>query len=132
MTASGERVRLSSLRGRRVVLYFYPAANTPGCTREAREFTASYPDLKSKGVEVVGVSVDDVSAQRRFRDRCQVPFPLIADDGTITRRYGVDGFFGRARRITFLLDPDGRVERIVEGIRPGPHVAGAREWFAGR
>ena len=122
-TASGSTLRLSSLRGRRVVLYFYPKAMTLGCTRESRAFAVQYPTLKAQGTEVIGVSVDDAGTQRTFQERCALPFPLIADvGGAISRRYGVLGAFGRARRVTFFLSADGRVDRIVRSMRPGPHT----------
>jgi thioredoxin-dependent peroxiredoxin len=126
MTARGTPLRLSSLKGRRVVLYFYPKASSPGCTRESREFADRYARFQERGVEVVGVSVDDQSAQKRFAERCSLPFPLVADlDREISRQYGVLGAFGYARRITFLLDPVHRVEHVVESFLPGPHVAQA-------
>ena len=129
-TATGTRLKLSSLRGRPVVLYFYPKAGTLGCTAEARSFADYYPALRERGVEVVGVSVDDVARQGAFAQKCSVPFPLVADaDRSIARRFGVLGAFGVARRVTFLLDADGRVMRVVESVLPGRHVAEAREAF---
>ncbi len=130
-TATGESIRLSSFRGKPVVLYFYPKAGTPGCTRESREFARRYPELKSRGAEVIGISVDDVDAQRGFASDCQLPFPLVADaDRAICRQYGVLGAFGRARRVTFLVDPTGRVQRVVVSILPGPHVREASRLLA--
>ncbi len=130
--AAGAPFRLSSLRGAPVILYFYPKANTPGCTREAREFTSHHDEFARRGIRLVGVSVDTVDAQRSFAERCAVPFALIADAGReIARRYDVLGSFGLARRVTFLLDPDLRVERVVQSMLVGPHLAAAREW-AGR
>ncbi|HEV2231447.1 MAG TPA: peroxiredoxin, partial [Thermoplasmata archaeon] len=72
MTARGTPLRLSSLKGRRVVLYFYPKASSPGCTRESREFADRYSRFQERGVEIVGVSVDDPSAQQRFAERCSL------------------------------------------------------------
>ncbi len=130
---NGSPLTLSSLRGRPVVLYFYPKANTLGCTIEARAFSERFDDFERGGVAVVGVSVDPDSAQRAFADRCGIPFPLVADtDGAIARRFGVLGRFGMARRVTFLLDPQGRVLEVVEGMRPGPHVRRAVERFLAR
>ena len=123
VTTEGAAFTLSSLRGRPVVLYFYPKANSPGCTMEARGFTEHYAELTGVGAEVVGVSVDTVEAQRHFREKCAIPFPLIADrDKSIAQRFGVLGLFGIAKRVTFLLDPEGRVVEVIEGILPGPHV----------
>jgi thioredoxin-dependent peroxiredoxin len=129
-TAEGAPFSLSSTRGRPLVLYFYPKASTAGCTREAREFTSVYDDLQREGVDVVGVSVDTVGAQKRFAENCGIPFPLIADsDKAIARMYGVLGILGVARRVTFLIDATGRVSEVVEGILPGQHVQAARSRF---
>ncbi len=122
-TADGSSLSLSSLRGRPVVLYFYPKANTAGCTLEARGFTEHYPEFQRAGVAVIGVSVDSVDAQKSFVDKCSIPFPLVADhDRSIARRYGVLGLLGVAKRVTFFLDTNGRVSDRVEGMLPGPHV----------
>ena len=129
-TADGTPFTLSSLRGRPVVLYFYPKANSPGCTVEARGFTEHFPELDRAGVAVVGVSADTVEAQSRFREKCAIPYPLIADrDRSIARRYGVLGLLGTAKRVTFFLNADGRVVEVLEGILPGPHVRRALERF---
>ncbi len=129
-TASGEAIRLSSYRGRPVVLYFYPKASSPGCTLETRAFARLYPELRGHGAEVIGVSVDDVQAQHRFSESCALPFPLVADaDQRISREYGVLGAFGKARRVTFIVGADGRVKRTVASLLPGPHVREATRFF---
>ena len=129
--ADGSTFALSSLKGRPVVLYFYPKANTPGCTAEARGFTDHYGEFTRAGIAVVGVSVDSVEAQAGFREKCGIPFPLISDrDRSIARRYGVLGLLGIAKRVTFFIGPDGRVAEVVEGILPGPHVRRAVERLA--
>ena len=131
-TASGETIRLSQFRGRPVVVYFYPKAKTYGCTRESMEFAHQYPALQAKGAQVIGVSVDDVDAQREFAETCRLPFPLVADaDREISRSYGVLGVFGRARRVTFVLSPDGRVEHVVASALPGPHAREAMRFLEG-
>jgi peroxiredoxin Q/BCP len=122
-TASGETLALSALRGRPLILYFFPKAGTPGCTIEANEFARHFPDFRKAGVQVVGISVDSVASQRRFSDECHLPFPLVADsDRTIARRYGVLGLLGLAKRVTFWIGRDGRVEEVIAGTLPGPHV----------
>ena len=127
-TADGSLLRLSSLRGGPVVLYFYPKAGTAGCTRESIGFAGLFPALAPRGVRVVGVSVDDADRQHRFAEDCSLPFPLVADPGkAIARLYGVLGAFGLARRVTFLLDADGRVSDIVDSFLPGPHVDRVRD-----
>lgn len=130
--SDGTSFTLSSLRGRPVVLYFYPKANSPGCTVEARGFSEHFPDFVRAGVAVVGVSADTVESQARFREKCAVPFPLIADrDRSISRRYGVLGLLGMAKRVTFFLNADGRVAEVLEGVLPGPHVRRALERLQG-
>jgi peroxiredoxin Q/BCP len=126
----GSGFRLSSLRGRPVVLYFYPRANSLGCTYESMGFKKAYPALQERGVSVVGVSVDSLDDQRKFLETCSLPFPLVADpDQAIARRFGVLGAFGLARRVSFLLDGQGRVLSVVESIRPGVHVSAAKKAF---
>jgi thioredoxin-dependent peroxiredoxin len=128
ITADGSRLTLSSLRGHPVVLYFYPKANTYGCTLEARGFTQHYPEFQAAGVSVVGVSVDTVDSQKSFVAKCDIPFPLVADhDKAIAKQYGVLGLLGTAKRVTFLLDGSGHVAEVVEGMAPGPHVQRALE-----
>jgi thioredoxin-dependent peroxiredoxin len=127
-TTRGEILRLESFRGRPVVLYFYPKAGTPGCTSEANEFARHYPEFERAGVSVVGISVDSIESQLRFSDDCHLPFPLVADtDRAIARQYGVLGILGMAKRVTFWIGPDGRIEEVISGMLPGPHVRGALE-----
>jgi peroxiredoxin Q/BCP len=127
VSTSGGGLRLSSLRGRSVVLYFFPKAGSVGCTRESIKFAHLYPELKSREIELVGVSVDNLTDQQRFGERCQLPFPLIADpEKEIARRFGVLGAFGMAKRVTFFLDREGRVAKVFQGVLPGPHVEGVR------
>lgn len=122
----GSRFSLASLRGHAVVLYFFPRANTPGCTKETRGFAAEYEGLRQRGVVVIGVSTDPADRQRKFAADCQASFPIVPDTGrSVARAFGVLGFLGMARRVTFLIDPEGRVVEVVEGMRPGPHVEAA-------
>ncbi len=131
VTADGSPFVLSSQRGRPVVLYFYPKASSPGCTSEARGFIEHYDDFARAGVAVVGVSVDTVDAQRRFQEKCGIPFPLVADhDRSIARAYRVLGMLGMAKRVTLFLDSEGCVREIHEGLLPGPHVRRALERLA--
>jgi peroxiredoxin Q/BCP len=127
-TGSGTPIDLATYRGKPLVLYFYPKANTSGCATEARGFVGGYPELQKAGISVVGVSVDTVENQRRFAETCGVPFPLVADhDKAIARQYGVLGLLGIAKRVTFFVGADGRVEEVVNGLLPGPHVRRALE-----
>ncbi len=123
----GTPFRLSSLKGTPVVLYFYPKADTPGCTIEAKGFRDAYREFTGKKVAVVGVSTDDCPAQKAFVDKYGLPFPLIADaKKEVARTYGVLGPQGVARRATFLIDAGGKVIDIVDGVSPDQHVARAR------
>ncbi|MCI4324394.1 MAG: peroxiredoxin [Thermoplasmata archaeon] len=133
ISTQGSGFRLSSLRGGPVILYFYPRAGSLGCTYESIGFAKEHPALKERGVSIVGVSVDSLSDQRAFLETCSLPFPLVADgDQAIARRFEVLGAFGHARRVTFLLDADGRVLQVVDSIRPGAHVTAAKRTFLGR
>lgn len=127
-TADGGSLDLASYRGRSVVLYFYPKANTTGCTAEARGFAEAYPELSAAGYAVIGVSVDTVEAQKSFTEKCGLPFPLVADhDKAIAKQYGVLGLLGIAKRVTFFVDPAGKVTEVVQGMLPAPHVRRALE-----
>jgi thioredoxin-dependent peroxiredoxin len=122
-TSKGQNLKLSSLRGKPVILYFYPKAFTSGCAMETRTFGELYPKLQSQGVAVVGVSVDDVEKQTAFAADCHADFPLVADHNkTIAQSYGVLGSFRVAKRVTFFIDPTGKVSDVVESLRPGPHT----------
>jgi peroxiredoxin Q/BCP len=115
-TSSGQDFTLSSLRGRIVVLYFYPKAFTPLCAAETRRFRDNYDELRALGAEVVGVSTDGVEVQCRFAERIHVPFPLVADrDHLVSKRYGVlRRIIAIDRRVTFVLDEDGVVRGVFE------------------
>jgi thioredoxin-dependent peroxiredoxin len=117
----GEEVTLSSLRGQRVVLYFYPRANTPGCTKQAcgiRDHSADYREL---GVRVLGVSPDPVSRVKKFHDQNSLDFTLLADEHhSVCDAYGVKRFWG-AQRTTFVIDEAGRVARVFPKVSPKTH-----------
>jgi thioredoxin-dependent peroxiredoxin len=128
---SGETVRLSDLRGKQVVLYFYPKDDTPGCTTEACEFRDAYDRYRERGIEILGVSPDNVASHQRFRSKYELPFTLLADpDHTVAEDYGVWGdrkFAGKTykgiTRSTFVIDADGNVARAMRGIKPAGHAA---------
>lgn len=122
---------LSSLRGRPVILFFFPKANTAGCTRETRGFAVRYPKFREAGVEVVGVSVDSTETQAAFAAKCGSRFPMVGDPTKeVARKYGVLGLLGVAKRVTFFLDGEGRVRHVVEGLLPDPHLRAAEGWVA--
>jgi len=127
-SSTGGPFSLSSLRGSPVILFFFPRANSLGCTIETRAFADHFSEIHAAGVAVVGVSVDPLGAQKSFATKCEVAFPLVSDgDKSIARAYGVLGFLGFARRVTFFLDAQGRVEEVIEAIGPNPHVKRALE-----
>lgn len=125
----GERVRLSHLRGRPVVLYFYSRDDTPGCTAEACGFRDAYAEFRERGAVVLGVSPDDEAAHARFKAKYSLPFTLLADpEREVAKAYGVlreKTMYGRKRlaidRSTFVIDADGRVARAMRGVKPAGH-----------
>lgn len=129
-TDDDSRLRLSDLRGKKVVLFFYPRADTPGCTVEACEFRDVYPDFTVQGAEVLGISPDPVHAVRRFREKHHLPFRLLADpEHTVAELYDVwreKTNFGQTYmgvvRTTFLIDEEGRLVRIYEAVTPEGHA----------
>ncbi len=127
---NGTAFRLSTLRGAPVVLYFYPQADTPGCTIESKGFQKHLAEFGAQGVRVVGVSTDDCPAQKAFASKYGLAFPLIADSSkAVAHEYGVLGPRGKARRVTFLIDREGTVVEVVDGSAPDPHVERARARF---
>jgi thioredoxin-dependent peroxiredoxin len=128
---TGETVKLSSLRGRPVVLYFYPKDDTPGCTTEACEFRDAYDSFRERGAEVLGVSPDDIASHEKFKTKHELPFTLLADpDHAVAEQYGVWGekkFAGKTymgiNRSTFIIDEEGKVARAMRGIKPAGHAA---------
>jgi thioredoxin-dependent peroxiredoxin len=127
---SGERVRLSDLRGRTVVLYFYPKDDTPGCTKQACGLRDVYGEIQERGAAVLGVSPDTEASHVKFREKYGLPFPLLADpDHEVAERYGVwveKNAYGRKsmgiKRSTFVIDPDGNVAKAMLGVSPDGHA----------
>lgn len=135
----GELVRLSNLRGHRVILFFYPRADTPGCTIEACEFRDVSPQIEERGARVFGVSPDTVEDVRKFREKFSLNFPLLADaDHAVAEAYGVwkektnygRKYFG-VERTTFLVDADGRIERIYRKVDPKGHASSVLQAVGG-
>jgi peroxiredoxin Q/BCP len=127
---NGVSLSLSSLRGKYVVLYFYPKDDTPGCTIEAKSFRDSYQEFLSLGVAVVGISVDDQSSHKRFCEKYALPFPLLSDENhEVVKAYGVWGskslygkIFEGTNRITFVIDPDGKISKIWKKVNVNGHT----------
>ena len=130
--ADGTPLQLSSLRGRKVVLFFYPRNNTRGCTAEACAFRDAYEELTTAGAEVVGISSDSVESHQRFAASRGLPFPIVSDrDGSVRSRYGANSavLFGTTGRVTYLIDEEGVVRDLFSSVfRPLEHVRRARGW----
>ena len=126
---AGNPVRLSDHRGKRVVLYFYPRADTPGCTKEACAFRDDYENYDARGVIILGISPDTVEDQAEFAAKYSLPFPLLADpDHRVGETYGAWGLkksFGREytgmKRMTFLIDGEGKIAKIYRTVKPAEH-----------
>src|SRR5215469_16407138 len=119
-------VRLIDYRGRRVVLYFYPKDNTPGCTREACAFRDGYAKLRNWGITVFGCSVDSADAHRAFAKKYGLPFPLLLDpDKKIAKAYGADNgipILGLDKRVTYVIGEDGRIAAVYPHVDPATHA----------
>jgi thioredoxin-dependent peroxiredoxin len=133
-TDGGEQLSLRDLRGRRVILYAYPAAMTPGCTTQACDFRDSIGSLSAHGYEVVGISPDSPAQLATFRERDALTFPLVADqDRSVLTAYGAWGekqLYGKTVtgviRSTFVIDEKGRIERAMYNVKATGHVAKLR------
>ena len=129
--ADGHPVSLSSFRGQRVIVYFYPAALTPGCTKEACDFRDNLSDLNAQSVAVLGISPDQPSKLAKFRDKEGLNFPLLSDpDHAVLEAYGAYGekvLYGKKTvgviRSTFVIGPDGTIEQAMYGVKATGHVA---------
>jgi peroxiredoxin Q/BCP len=127
---AGERVRLSDLRGRPVVLYFYPKDDTPGCTKQACGIRDVWGDYRERGAVVLGVSPDDEASHARFKEKYGLPFTLLADpDHAVAAEYGAWGEkknYGRTYegiiRSTFVIGPDGTLVKALRNVRPNGHA----------
>lgn len=119
----GRIVKLSECRGKTVVLFFYPKDETPGCTKEACAFRDAYDDFKANGIEVFGISVDDVESHQAFKKKENLNFTLLSDETKeVSKKYGVLGMMGFAQRVTFLIDKDGIIKKIFKDVRPEQHA----------
>lgn len=127
---NGKSVRLGDLKGSKVVLYFYPKDMTPGCTVEACAFRDGFKALKKKGAVVLGVSKDSAAAHKKFIEKYDLPFSLLADEsGDIVKAYGAWGeksMYGKnymgILRITYVIGPDGRVSAVFPKVKPATHA----------
>ncbi|SDG59571.1 thioredoxin-dependent thiol peroxidase [Pseudonocardia oroxyli] len=133
--ADGKPVSLADYRGRKVIVYFYPAASTPGCTKQACDFRDNLADLNGEGVEVLGVSPDKPAKLAKFRDAEGLTFPLLSDpEKTTLQAWGAFGektMYGKTvtgvLRSTFLVDEDGKIAAAMYNVRATGHVAKLRK-----
>ncbi|MDF0717282.1 thioredoxin-dependent thiol peroxidase [Muricauda sp. 334s03] len=127
----GNTINLSDYKGKKLVVFFYPKANTPGCTAEACNLRDNYKELQDQGFELLGVSADSEKKQTNFRNKYEFPFPLLADeDHTVINTFGVWGpkkFMGKEydgiHRTTFVIDGEGVVENVIEKVKTKDHAA---------
>ena len=127
----GNEVSLKDYKGKKLIIFFYPRANTPGCTAEACNLRDHYAELKEQGYELLGVSEDSEKKQANFRNKYEFPFPLLADeDHTVIDAFGVWGpkkFMGKEydglHRMTFLINEEGVIERVIEKVKTKDHAA---------
>ncbi len=123
ITEGGERLATGDLDGKKTVLYFYPKDDTTGCTKEACAFRDRMGDYEQADIQVYGVSLDSPESHRRFREKYNLNFPLLTDEGgRAAEMLGVLSDRGLANRVTFLLDPDGKVAKIYPDVSPETHA----------
>ncbi|HZQ69497.1 MAG TPA: thioredoxin-dependent thiol peroxidase [Terriglobales bacterium] len=127
---NGEPISLKGLRGKTVVLYFYPRADTPGCTIEACEFRDSYKKIQKTGAVLLGISPDTPKAQKKFEEKFDLPFTLLGDaDKKVANAYGVmqeKNMYGRkvigVARTTFIIGPEGKIKHVFRKVKPQGHA----------
>jgi peroxiredoxin Q/BCP len=129
-TDEGEKVKLSDYRGQKVILYFYPKDDTPGCTTQACDLRDHIKEIDSKGAVVLGVSPDDVASHQNFKKKFNLNFPLLADvDHKVAEAYGVwkeKNLYGKktmgVERTSFIIDEQGRIAKVLPRVKPAEHV----------
>ncbi len=131
LSGDGKKISLADFKGKKVVLYFYPRDNTPGCTKEACSFRDNYSVLKRKGAVILGVSVDDPESHKKFSEKYSLPFTLLSDERKeIVKAYGVwkeKSLYGRkfmgTERTTFLIDEQGKIAHIFPKVKVDGHTS---------
>jgi peroxiredoxin Q/BCP len=128
-STAGTNATLAGLKGKWVVLYFYPRSFTPGCTAEACSLRDGYAALQALGAVILGASLDDLERQKKFKAEHNLPFELLADsDKALAKAYNVLGLGGLvAKRHTYLIDPDGKIAQIITDVKTGEHERQVRE-----
>lgn len=127
----GNTITLGDYKGKKLVVFFYPKANTPGCTAEACNLSDNYAELQKAGYEILGVSADSQKRQKNFQEKFNFPYPLLADeDKEVINAFGVWGpkkFMGKEydgiHRMTFLINEDGIIDRVIEKVKTKDHAA---------
>ncbi len=140
LNQNGEMVRLSDFYGKRVVLYFYPKDNTPGCTRQACAFAAAYEGFKTQDVQVIGISKDSVASHLKFAQKHDLPFILLSDpELTAIQAYDVwkeKKLYGKVSmgvvRSTYMIDPQGYIEKVMPKVKPDTNASEILEYLAGK
>ncbi|MDX1596106.1 MAG: thioredoxin-dependent thiol peroxidase [Nitrosopumilaceae archaeon] len=135
--SEGNKVKSSDLKGKKHVIYFYPKDFTPGCTTEADEFSKDYKKFQKKDIEIIGISPDDVESHKKFCDKMNIPYILLADtDHKVSEKFGVWGkknFMGReymgVNRSTFLVDENGKIFKVFPKVKPKGHSQEVLELF---
>lgn len=137
LDSDGNNIKSTDFKGKKHVIYFYPKDFTPGCTVEADEFAKDYPKFKKKGIEIVGISKDDVESHKKFCEKMNIPFILLADTKTeVAKKFGVWGkknFMGReymgVTRSTFLVDEKGKIFKAYPKVKAAGHAKEVLEAF---
>lgn len=136
----GKEVRLSDFAGKRVVLYFYPRDNTPGCTRQACAFAQNFEGFRSQDVAVIGISKDSVASHQKFAQKYNLPFILLSDPELQTiQAYGVwqeKKLYGKVSmgvvRSTYIIDPQGMIEKVMPKVKPDTNASEILDYLAGQ
>lgn len=127
----GNTIRYEDYKGKKLIIFFYPKADTPGCTAEACNLKDNYKELQKEGYAIVGVSADGIKKQKKFKDKYNLPFPLLADESKeIIQSFGVWGpkqFMGKKydgiHRITFVISENGIIARVIDKVKTKDHAA---------
>lgn len=133
----GRNVSLSDFAGKKVILYFYPKDNTPGCTRQAQAFSTAYEKFKRMNIEVIGISKDSAASHTKFAEKYSLPFVLLSDpELNAIKAYGVwqeKKLYGKVSmgvvRTTFVIDEQGNIEKIMPKVKPDTNAAELLEYF---
>ena len=134
---NGKQVALKDFRGKTLVIYFYPKADTPGCTKEACSFRDTYRQIAKTGAILAGISADTATSQKKFQDKFSLPFTLLADaDKKIANQFGVvkeKNLYGKKvmgiARTTFVIGPDGKIEHVFKNVKPEGHAEEVLEYL---